>query len=111
MGYFLYAITVCCELIVEFGFFIDKLGKRAKADWLIYWVGNPMQFSYSHPYIIGYDPSFIEIRHIDTGSLQQIIPVTCLRVIDHDPTSPDCVMDVGEQQLVFRLKPLTEYLQ
>jgi hypothetical protein len=95
---------------VEFGFFIDKLGKRARSDWLVYWSGNPTFFSFSYPYVIAYDPSFVEIRHIETGHLQQVIHTQNLKVLSSDPNVMDCVTESDDDSLhVFRLKSLTDF--
>ena len=34
----------------------------------------PQAFAVSYPYLFAFEPSFVEIRHIDTGKLVQIIP-------------------------------------
>lgn len=33
------------------------------------WEGNPTAFAFRYPYIVAFDSSFIEIRHIDTVSV------------------------------------------
>ncbi|KAI8150179.1 CNH domain-containing protein [Fennellomyces sp. T-0311] len=50
----------------EMAFYIDKKGRRARPDWLIRWEGQPTTFALSFPYIAAFDPTFIEVRHIDT---------------------------------------------
>ncbi|TPX50295.1 hypothetical protein SeMB42_g02297 [Synchytrium endobioticum] len=62
-----------------FGFYVDKLGRRSRPDVLVQWLGAPTDFAYSSPYLLAFDPSFIEIRNAKTGDLQQIIPATSLR--------------------------------
>eukprot|EP00842_Homolaphlyctis_polyrhiza_P000294 jgi/Hompol1/1265/HPOL_002670-RA len=90
----------------EFGFYVDRYGRRAKVDWIVNWSGFPMFFSYQAPYILAYDPSFIEVRHVDTGELQQIIPANNLRSLSIHPDSLYCVMDLpNDFQQVFRLQP------
>ncbi|KAJ3180937.1 RHO1 GDP-GTP exchange protein 2 [Geranomyces variabilis] len=68
----------------EFGFYIDRFGSRTKGDALIHWAGYPTSFTFSAPYIIAYEPSFIEIRNVDTTALQQIIPTHNLRTLNCD---------------------------
>lgn len=53
---------------VEMAFYIDKKGRRARPDWSIQWIGHPNAFALSVPYIVAFDPTFIEVRHIDTVS-------------------------------------------
>ncbi|CEG78655.1 hypothetical protein RMATCC62417_13231 [Rhizopus microsporus] len=38
------------------------------------WEGQPMDIVFQYPYVIVFDAQFIEIRHVDTGELVQIIP-------------------------------------
>lgn len=35
---------------------------------MIHWEGQPTAFAFQYPYILAFDSSFIEIRHIDTVS-------------------------------------------
>jgi RHO1 GDP-GTP exchange protein 1/2 len=84
---------------------------RARPELLINWSGNPTFFSFSYPYIIAFDPSFIEIRNVDTGLLQQVIHTPNLKVLSTDPSLMDCVMDGdGDLLQVFRLKLLAEMM-
>ncbi|KAI9468052.1 CNH domain-containing protein [Zychaea mexicana] len=52
----------------EIAFYIDKKGRRVREDWMICWEGNPVSFAFRFPYIIAFDPTFVEVRHIDTVS-------------------------------------------
>ncbi|CAG8796492.1 8236_t:CDS:2, partial [Racocetra persica] len=56
-----------------FAFFITKEGWRSRPDFLITWEGTPTSFAYRYPYIFAFESSFIEIRHIETGLLEQVI--------------------------------------
>ncbi|KAJ3031123.1 RHO1 GDP-GTP exchange protein 2 [Rhizophlyctis rosea] len=89
----------------EFGFYINRLGGRARGEWIVHWAGVPTAFAYVPPYILAFEPNFIEIRHVDTGQLQQVIPTHNLRVLNGDAGVMHCVMDsVGEFQHVFRVR-------
>ncbi|KAI9023021.1 CNH domain-containing protein [Phycomyces nitens] len=91
----------------EFAFFIDKKGKRLREDWSIQWEGNPTTCVFRFPYVVAFDSTFIEVRHIDTGDLHQVIPgnnIRCLR-----PNSTDeihFVMDdrMSGSEVIFELK-------
>lgn len=50
----------------EFSFFVDRNGWRKRSDWRIDWEGVPQNFALSYPYIVAFEPNFIEIRNIDT---------------------------------------------
>nr|KAJ3423238.1 RHO1 GDP-GTP exchange protein 2 [Polyrhizophydium stewartii] len=95
----------------EFGFYIDRLGRRAKGDWIVQWSGAPTSFTYIPPYVLAFEPSFIEVRHVDTGELQQIIPTNNLRALNPNPDALQCVMDLPstDMQQVFRLQPCDQW--
>ncbi|KAI8979454.1 hypothetical protein BDF20DRAFT_507264 [Mycotypha africana] len=57
----------------EFAFYIDKKGRRVRPDWMISWEGQPVSFAFQAPYVVAFDLTFIEIRHIETGDLKQVI--------------------------------------
>lgn len=57
----------------EFAFYVNKNGWRAKGNWIIHWEGNPTSFALHHPYVLAFEPSFIEVRHVETGVLHQVI--------------------------------------
>lgn len=57
-------------LLIEFAFYVDKIGRRARNNWIIHWEGMPTFCALSLPYVIAFDPSFIEIRHVETVSFR-----------------------------------------
>lgn len=57
----------------DFSFFVNRNGWRSKSNWMVQWEGLPLGFALSYPFIIGFDPSFVEIRHLDTGELVRVI--------------------------------------
>ncbi|CAG8441733.1 12332_t:CDS:10 [Cetraspora pellucida] len=69
----------------EFAFFINKEGWRSRPDKLITWEGTPTSFAFHYPYVLAFEPSFIEIRHIETGLLEQIIIGHNVRYLYSDP--------------------------
>ncbi|KAL0097934.1 CNH domain-containing protein [Phycomyces blakesleeanus] len=91
----------------EIAFYIDKKGRRVRSGWMINWEGAPTAFAFRFPYVIGFDPKFIEVRHMDTGKLVQVIPGTNIRCLNPDPI--DIIHCVTEDrllgcELVFELK-------
>ncbi|WAQ85698.1 hypothetical protein PtA15_6A326 [Puccinia triticina] len=44
----------------EFAFYVTKSGWRARFDWIIQWEGNPTAFALHYPFVLAFDPSFIE---------------------------------------------------
>ncbi|KAI8903114.1 CNH domain-containing protein [Gorgonomyces haynaldii] len=95
----------------ECGFYVDKYGRLSRNNWIVNWSGTPNSFAYLHPYIIAFDPSFIEIRHADTGDIQQIIPGLHVRTLNTDSNHIDLVMDsqLQEYQHIVRLKLAESY--
>lgn len=53
----------------EFSFLINRNGWRTKHDWGIFWEGNPTNIALFYPYLLSFEPNFIEIRDLDTGTL------------------------------------------
>ncbi|KAI1000543.1 Rho1 guanine nucleotide exchange factor 1 [Podosphaera aphanis] len=57
----------------EFSFFVNRNGWRARPDWRVDWEGLPQSFALSYPWILAFEPNFIEIRNIDTNAVH-IVP-------------------------------------
>ncbi|KAL8843352.1 MAG: hypothetical protein Q9170_000210 [Blastenia crenularia] len=70
----------------DFSFFVNRNGWRARSDWIINWEGRPSNFALSHPYLLAFEPSFIEIRHLETAALVYIITAKNIRML-HVSTS------------------------
>jgi RHO1 GDP-GTP exchange protein 1/2 len=77
----------------EYSFFVNRNGWRARPDWLIAWEGRPQTFALSHPYLLAFEPSFIEIRNLETSALVHIVTARNIRML-HSSTrevrSPPC---------------------
>ncbi|CAE7134469.1 unnamed protein product [Rhizoctonia solani] len=56
----------------EFAFFVNKSGWRSKKGVIIYWEGTPNGFALHYPYLMAFDSTFIEIRHVEDGQLIQV---------------------------------------
>ena len=65
----------------EFSFFVNRNGWRARPDWRINWEGTPNAFALCYPYILAFEPSFIEVRHIDTGACLHILTAKNIRML------------------------------
>ncbi|EFW99050.1 Rho guanyl nucleotide exchange factor [Grosmannia clavigera kw1407] len=64
----------------EFSFFVNRNGWRARPDWQIDWEGNPQSFALSYPWILAFEPNFIELRHIETKAVH-IVPHKNIRML------------------------------
>ncbi|GJJ11168.1 hypothetical protein Clacol_005400 [Clathrus columnatus] len=67
---------------LEFGLYVDRFGDPCRGNNnIIEWEGTAERVSFHPPHVCLFDPRFIEIRHIDTGRLAQIIHGTEIRCI------------------------------
>lgn len=87
----------------QFGFFVNRMGRRARNEILTFWCGVPIAFAFQPPYILALEPNFVEVRNMDTGELCQIIPGANLRCLSTKGNQLFAVADHGDSQLVFRL--------
>ena len=89
----------------DFSFFVNRNGWRARPDWKITWEGNPQAFAIFSPYILAFEPCFIEIRHLETGMLMHILTAKNVRML-HSSTR-----EVSEFKLLsFKKIYLTDIL-
>ncbi|KAJ7780269.1 CNH domain-containing protein [Mycena maculata] len=65
----------------EFGVYVDKHGEPRRGGMTIEWEGNAERVALHSPYILLFDPRFIEIRYVETGRLAQIIPGNDIRCL------------------------------
>lgn len=65
----------------DFSFFVNRNGWRARSDWVINWEGRPQTFALSHPYLLAFEPNFIEIRQLETSQLVHIITAKNIRML------------------------------
>lgn len=73
----------------EFAFYINRSGWRSRRDFMVYWEGTPTGFALHYPYVLAFEPSFVEIRNVETGAMAQIVQGNNLRVLFTDvPPSP-----------------------
>lgn len=90
--------------MAEFAFYVNKNGQRSRKDFIIYWEGLPTGFGAFHvtsvscgelicslsfpalmePYVLAFEPSFVEIRNIETGLMSQVIQGNNLRLLFAD---------------------------
>lgn len=66
---------------LEFGIYVDKHGDPCRPSGTIEWEGTAERVALHQPYILLFDSRFIEVRHLETGRLAQIIhgnDVRCL---------------------------------
>lgn len=88
---------------IEFAFYIDKSGRRSRSEFMISWDGEPTGFGmcsmsisvvrqWAHartnnaialhwPYVLAFSPSFLEIRHVESGLIFQTIPGSSIRLL------------------------------
>ncbi|KAI8642651.1 hypothetical protein BD408DRAFT_386991 [Parasitella parasitica] len=67
----------------EYAFYIDSKGNRLFTRFLIEWEGTPDSFAFSYPYVMAFDSSFIEVRNVITGAIEQIIRGKQIRCLNN----------------------------
>ena len=65
----------------EFGVYVDKHGNPRRSAGTIEWEGTAERVALHSPYILLFDSRFIEIRHMETGRIAQIISGNDIRCI------------------------------
>jgi len=65
----------------EFGLYVDRQGHPSRTTGITEWEGMAERVAMHSPYILLFDTRFIEIRHIETGRLVQIIPGSDVRCV------------------------------
>ncbi|CAO3670061.1 unnamed protein product [Umbelopsis ramanniana] len=90
----------------QIAFYVDKKGKRARKNWMVEWEGHPSSFALRYPYLVAFDTTFIEVRHVETGTLLQVIPGANIRCLNPESTGPiHCVSDSnGMVESIFELE-------
>jgi hypothetical protein len=89
----------------EFAFYINRSGRRSRKIFLVHWEGAPTSFGESHlhsrtqlasfacalayqyPCVLAFQPTFVGIRNVETGSMSQVIPGNNLRCLFNDTPS------------------------
>ena len=87
----------------DFGIYVDEHGDPCCSFGTIEWEGTTEHVAFHSPYIFLFNSCFIEIRHVETGRLVQIIPGSELRCIwngkgvSMKPTTPS-MTEPGDPQ-------------
>jgi len=89
----------------EFGLYVDKHGDPSRRMGIVDWEGKAERVAWHPPYILLFDRRFIEIRHVETSRLVQIIPGNDMRcvqdgrgMIQAQVTSEDPMDEVSAQE-------------
>jgi len=65
----------------EFGLYVDNHGDPSRRMGTVEWEGTAEHVAWHPPYVLLFDSRFIEIRHVETGRLVQIISGNDMRCI------------------------------
>ncbi|KAF1816659.1 CNH-domain-containing protein [Eremomyces bilateralis CBS 781.70] len=65
----------------DYSFYVNRNGWRARPEYLIKWEGTPQWFAIFAPYILAFEPSFIEMRHMESGVLVHILTAKNIRML------------------------------
>ena len=86
---------------IEFAFYINRDERRSWKNFLVQWEAAPMSFgefrptlpcnssharplAFQNPYVLAFEPIFVEIRNVETGSMSQVIQGNNLRYLFTD---------------------------
>ncbi|KAI9719577.1 MAG: hypothetical protein M1812_003348 [Candelaria pacifica] len=81
----------------DFSFFVNRNGWRTRPEFKIVWEGNPQSFALAYPYIMAFEPSFVEIRHVETGVLEHILTAKNIRML-HPSTREEQILYAYEDE-------------
>jgi hypothetical protein len=85
----------------DYSFFVDRGGWRARPEWIIPWEGVPNAFAVFNPYILAFEPNFVEIRNMETGMLETIVTGKNVRMLHN--SSREVYWLSFDQHLLIRL--------
>ncbi|KAI9480525.1 MAG: hypothetical protein EXX96DRAFT_501510 [Benjaminiella poitrasii] len=96
----------------EYAFYIDSKGNRLFVNFLIEWEANPEGYAFCYPYVMAFDSSFIEIRNVITGAIEQIIRGKQIKCLNngHKAELPfifGSMTSHDDHQIVFKLRLAT----
>lgn len=67
--------------IPEFGLYVDEYGGLSRETGTIEWEGAAERVAWNPPYVLLFNSNFIEIRHVETGRLVQVIAGNGIRCV------------------------------
>ncbi|CAG8565035.1 14164_t:CDS:10 [Ambispora leptoticha] len=91
----------------EIFFYVDKHGELSRQK-TVEWEGKPTAVAMQYPYVIGFDPQFIEVRHVQTGELAQIITGSNMQCLNDNSSGRHAIHGVmqhpfNETYYIFQL--------
>ncbi|KAL9553295.1 hypothetical protein MBANPS3_003354 [Mucor bainieri] len=100
----------------QFAFLITTHGDYVKKFKRIDWEGHPHAVAYHYPYVLAFDHRFIEIRHVETGKLVQVVVGDNTRLLTSSFSNTNTIAPEifglithpfrTEYQHIFKLEPL-----
>ncbi|OBZ74537.1 Rho1 guanine nucleotide exchange factor 1 [Grifola frondosa] len=60
-------------MMAEFGLYVNRRGDPCRLPFTIEWEGSAKHAAWHPPYVLLFNESFIEIRHVESGRLAQVI--------------------------------------
>jgi hypothetical protein len=105
---------LCAHRLAEFGLYVDQHGDLLRATAVVEWEGAAERAAHHPPYVLLFDPDFIEVRHVETGRLVQLITGKFRCLWDGRIATPSGVCTVtgarvhamGEGPTIFALVPV-----
>ncbi|KAL4061872.1 CNH-domain-containing protein [Scleroderma citrinum] len=84
----------------DFAFYVNKNGWQSRPEFMVHWEGSPTGFALHFPYVLAFEPMFVEVRHVETGLLSQVIQGNNLRLLFAD-TPPSALHTANVHQNAY----------
>ncbi|KAG1822209.1 CNH-domain-containing protein [Suillus variegatus] len=95
----------------EFAFYVNKNGWRSRQNFMVHWEGSPTGFALRFPYVLAFEPTFVEIRHVETGLMSQVIQGNNLRLLFADMPSSATHSGNAQQNQYYGQQMYSQYQQ
>ncbi|KAI9248316.1 CNH domain-containing protein [Phascolomyces articulosus] len=95
----------------QFAFMVNMSGRLMRNNYLcIEWEGTPRSIAFSYPYVLAFDSRFIEVRHVETGQLVQVIAGENMQCIQYQFKLNDIAPPVIHGCMTHPFKPDYQYV-
>jgi hypothetical protein len=118
-------LVACVDSRPDFAFYVNKNGWRSRKDFMVHWEGSPTGFGESiidstsegvtlmtlvalhYPYVLAFEPTFVEIRHVETGFMSQVIQGNNLRLLfaDTPPSTTNTASQFNQHPMGYGPAP------
>lgn len=76
----------------EFGCYVDRHGKPTRHSALLRWEAKAESYAHRGEHLLLFSSDFLEVRHLPTGRLVQVLQGQDLRVLHSDPAGDSPIL-------------------